>query len=626
MRHQLRALTGTLGVGAAVLAMAATSAGAVTPAHVTATGSAATRRAEATRTTGPFIGRPVFPVSRGRITESPKLYSGPPTDKNCALDYGLSQCFTPQDIRAAYGVNKLISAKDEGKGETIVIVDSYGSPTIASDLRGFDRGYKIVNPPSFRVLHPLGTVKFNPDNAAEENWASETTLDVEWSHAMAPEADIVLLTSPVNETEGTAGLGDFLKLEQYALNHNLGNVISQSWGATENTLQTTAGRKLVAEFETFYARAARHHVTILASTGDTGSQNAKNAAGTEFYTTPTVNFPASSPYVTAVGGTALTMRSGTWSSEAVWNDGTGAGGGGISQLFTEPSWQKKLPTKVQTQLKSHRGIPDISWNASPETSILIYITDDGLASWDPIGGTSEGAPQWAGLVADIDQARHSSIGWLNPTIYSLIGHQNTYFHDIVQGNNAFDGVAGYSAATGWDPASGLGTPRTLSRPRRSREAGPVSDPAPEIAIRDAEPADARRLAELLAGGALRPKEDPDRPEAYVDALAEIATTPGNAVLVAVLDGEVVGMCQLIIFRHIQEQGGRCAEIESVHVDALRRGHGIGTALLEAAVARARAAGCFRVQLTSNTARTDAHRWYTRTGFVPSHTGFKLALR
>jgi GNAT superfamily N-acetyltransferase len=153
----------------------------------------------------------------------------------------------------------------------------------------------------------------------------------------------------------------------------------------------------------------------------------------------------------------------------------------------------------------------------------------------------------------------------------------------------------------------------------------VSHLGAEVTVREATAADGGRLAELLAAGALRPKEDPDRPELYADALRELATTPGNTVLVACLDGRVVGMCQLIMFRQIQEQGGRCAEIESVHVDQRWRRHGIGTTLMLEAISRARAAGCFRVQLTSNQARTDAHRWYARIGFVPSHTGFKLPL-
>jgi subtilase family serine protease len=391
----------------------------------------------------------------------------PPTDAQCKRDLadaGIRQCFDPSNIRTAYGVNRLISLKDEGKGQTIIIVDSFGSPTIHSDLRTFDRGYKLVGPPSLRVLAPLGTVPFDPDNDVQSGWAEETTLDVEWSHAMAPLARIVVLTSPIAETEGTVGLGDFLRLERYAVDRRLGDIISQSWAATENTLETSAGRALVDQFEDFYARADREHVTILGSTGDTGTQNPSNGSSTRNYTRPTVNFPASSPLITAVGGTSLrTTRSGRWSSETVWNDGSGggAGGGGISQLFAEPSYQKSLPPSVQSKLDGHRGLPDISWNADPDTAILIYSSYAGAGDtgYSVIGGTSEGSPQWAGLVADVNQARGRPIGFLNPTLYSLATRNEQVFHDIERGNNGYGGVRGYSAVAGWDPASGLGTPR-----------------------------------------------------------------------------------------------------------------------------------------------------------------------
>ncbi len=151
----------------------------------------------------------------------------------------------------------------------------------------------------------------------------------------------------------------------------------------------------------------------------------------------------------------------------------------------------------------------------------------------------------------------------------------------------------------------------------------VNEPR-ELVIRPAVATDLPQLVALLAGGALAP-QPPEDPAALADALADIAVTAGTEILVAVLGGEVVGMCQLIVFRHLQHGGGRCAEIESMHVDAGHRGSGIGSALVGAAVDAARAAGCYRVQLTSNVARTDAHRFYERHGFVPSHLGFKLWL-
>ncbi|MGP0029702.1 MAG: N-acetyltransferase family protein [Acidimicrobiales bacterium] len=148
----------------------------------------------------------------------------------------------------------------------------------------------------------------------------------------------------------------------------------------------------------------------------------------------------------------------------------------------------------------------------------------------------------------------------------------------------------------------------------------------EVTVRDAEAPDIRRLVELLAHGSLTEgREDGGDLAPYVAALAEITRSPGG-VLVAVVDGEVVGVCQLIVFRHLQAHGGLCAEVESVHVHPARRGHGIGHVLMGAAIARAREAGCYRVQLTSNVVRTDAHRFYESLGFVPSHRGFKLALR
>lgn len=147
-----------------------------------------------------------------------------------------------------------------------------------------------------------------------------------------------------------------------------------------------------------------------------------------------------------------------------------------------------------------------------------------------------------------------------------------------------------------------------------------------VVVRTATTADTDALVALLVDGTLGGAEDPEDRAAYRDALAEIEATVGSDVLVAEIDATVVGMCQLTLIRHVQERGGRCAEIESMHVAADRRGGGIGRMLLDAAVDRARAAGCYRVQLTSNSVRTDAHRFYVRAGFAASHVGFKRYLR
>jgi subtilase family serine protease len=380
-----------------------------------------------------------------------------PADAACRSKFG-KPCYSPQEIRHAYGVDQLLRRGDDGTGKTIVIIDSFGSPTIASDLATFDNAYGLPAPRSFKVVAPLGTVPFDPAHIPDQtSWASETTLDVEWAHAIAPGAGIVLLTSPVNETQGVEGMAQFDTLLNYALDHHLGQIISQSFGATENTLFNPDGEQIFKSFEATYRRAAAMGVTVLASAGDFGSSNAEGDL-TTYYPFPTVNFPASSPLVTAVGGTSLHLdTNGNYQSESVWNAG-GASGGGVSQKFTEPPYQAVLPPAVQSQLGAKRGLPDVSWNADPNTPVLIYQSFMGPknAGYHGVGGTSEGAPAWAGLVADLDQLFGGQIN-LNPFVYAL-GATGKGFHDVTAGNNSMNGVKGYNATPGWDLATGWGTP------------------------------------------------------------------------------------------------------------------------------------------------------------------------
>lgn len=392
--------------------------------------------------------------------------AAPPTDAQCRASVG-HPCYSPQEIRKAYGVDGLINRGDIGTGQTIIIVDSFGSPTLAADLHTFDKGYGLPDPPSLKVYSPLGTVPFNPKNATMVGWAFETTLDVEWSHALAPGANIALMTSPVPETQGVEGMPQFLFLEQYALDHSIGKIISQSWATTENTLFYPGGRQVFASFNNFYKQAAAANVSVFGSAGDTGVANG-NFAG-KIYPFPTVNFPASSPYVTAVGGTSLMANtSGNYQSETVWNNGAGeATGGGISQYWSEPNYQKaNLPHSVQKQLNGYRGLPDISYNADPATSILVYVgflggTNNGYYF---IGGTSEGSPQWAGIIADGNQYAGHPLGFINPALYA-IGNSNRYssdYYDVTTGNNSSGGITGYNATRGWDLATGWGSPKATN--------------------------------------------------------------------------------------------------------------------------------------------------------------------
>ena len=274
-------------------------------------------------------------------------------------------------------------------------------------------------------------------------------------HAMAPDAGIVVLVSPVSETEGTVGLPEFRQLTQYALDHHLGTIFSNSWGASEATLQDTAGQQEIQKWNTLFQQATTQQgITFLAASGDHGSTDATDPAGKVFAKTPTTSFANDSPWVTSVGGTRLT-RVGTTTNERVW-DTNGAGGGGYSQFFKEPSYQQTLPASVQSQLNNRRGVPDVSAAADPTTQMSYYVA----GGWQVIGGTSASTPLWAGIIADANQMAGHSLGFINPGLYkvAMSSNYNQDFHDITIGDNSYGGVQGAPAVQGWDASSGLGTP------------------------------------------------------------------------------------------------------------------------------------------------------------------------
>lgn len=384
----------------------------------------------------------------------------PPTDKQCRQALGVP-CYNPFEIRRAYNVDGLLNQGDDGTGQTIVIIDSFGSPTIQSDLHTFDQAFGFPDPPSFKIYTPLGTRPFNPNNGTMVGWAAETTLDVEWAHAMAPGANIALMTSPVPETQGVQGMPQFLFLEQYALDHQIGKIISQSWGTTENTLFYPGGKQVLISFNDFYKQAAADHVSVFASSGDSGVAN-PNFKG-QIYPFPTVGFPASSPYVTAVGGTNLyATTEGRYLTETAWS----GSGGGVSQYFSEPNYQvHHLNNSDQAILNGNRGLPDIAYNASGGTPILIYLSFlPGQAGWYLIAGTSEGSPQWAGIIADGNEFAGHPLGFINPALYAIgdSSARSSAYHDVTIGNNSADGIPGYHAAPGWDPVTGWGSPNAAN--------------------------------------------------------------------------------------------------------------------------------------------------------------------
>ncbi|WP_149402043.1 S53 family peptidase [Dictyobacter arantiisoli] len=390
------------------------------------------------------------------------LSKDPPDDAGCRVQMQMP-CYSPDEIHNAYGLTPLLHNGFNGTGQTIVLIDSFGSPHPLADLKRFDKDYGLPDPPSFKVLNPLGTVPFDTSNSDQMGWAQETNLDIQWAHAIAPGAGIVLLTSPVSETQGVQGLPEFLKLEQYAVNHHLGKIISQSWGATEETLFMPTGKQVMNNFNTFYqATTSEQHVTFIASSGDSGSVN-PDVNGNN-YPFATVGFPADSPWVTAVGGTSLHAdTSGNYQSETVWNGGVGnASGGGYSQYFKAPDFQKSLPASAIAGSHGYRGVPDVSYNGDPTTSIPVYLSFMSEPGYYLFGGTSSGAPQWAGLVAITNQLAGHPLGFINNELYNIGSNPSLYglaFHDIIQGNNTQGNISGFSASVGWDPVTGWGTPK-----------------------------------------------------------------------------------------------------------------------------------------------------------------------
>lgn len=403
-----------------------------------------------------------------RIEDEPSVTADARARFGCELKpFNLSRglfCYGPAAIRSAYNLNGLINSGSDGTGYTIVILDAYGSPTAAADLANFSARFGLPNAPSFKVVTMPGTPAFNPRDGNQVGWAAETSLDVQWSHAMAPGANIVLVAAASNNDDDlTAGLN-------YALDNRLGDVVSMSFGESEAYLTDSSGQAVVAAWEAAFKKAREQRVTLTVSAGD---QGATNVGGADVLPFQNVSYPASSPQVTSVGGTNLFFGTatnanpnGTYQGEQVWNDGFGAGGGGVSALFAEPDYQHYgLSGAVEAQLHGQRAVPDVSYNAGVVGGVVVHLGFLGARSGNYIfGGTSAGAPQWAAIVTDLASAAGAPLGFINKRLYKAGqgGANASLFHDIIYGDNTWDDgvvrVQGFPATPGFDLSTGYGTP------------------------------------------------------------------------------------------------------------------------------------------------------------------------
>lgn len=364
-------------------------------------------------------------------------------------------------------MGRLYNKSLTGTGETIALVDSYGSPTIAQDLATFDSTFGLPAPPSFQIIQPAGKVPpYNPQDPLMVSWAVETSLDVQYAHAMAPGANILLVETPVAETLGVQGFPQIVRAENYIVDHHMADVISQSLAAAEASFPSTQS---ILNLRSAYVNAAAHNVTVLSAAGDWGATSPSDASESTYYTSATANWPASDPLVTAVGGTQLHLNDAgaRLLPDNVWNDtnvlgSPAAGGGTVSSVFSRPSYQDG----VEGVVGDHRGVPDISLSAAVDGGVLVYFSFGGLnPGFYIVGGTSEATPVFAGIVAVADQVAGHRLGLLNPALYTLAEAGAPGIVDITTGNNTVTfnqsgqtyTVDGYVASTGYDLASGLGT-------------------------------------------------------------------------------------------------------------------------------------------------------------------------
>ena len=335
--------------------------------------------------------------------------------------------YTPSQITSAYGLNAITFTSSTGSpvngngaGETIALIEMFSDPHLQSDLDTFDAKYSLPDP-ALTVVNQAGS-------QTDSSWTIEQSLDVEWAHAIAPGANILVVEAAPAGSQ-TQELQNLLNAVNTARNTVGVVAVSMSWGFSEMPNESS--------YDSFFTTPVGHSgITFIAASGDQG----------------TVDYPSASPNVLSVGGTSLNLSgTGTYGSETAWIDG----GGGYSHYEPEPSYQRSVQ---QTGLRS---TPDIAFDADPNTGVEVYSTDprSGQGSWQVVGGTSLGAPAWAGIIAIADQGRalvgKSSLDGPTQTLPSIYAASSANF------NSVSGSPYGHGFSTlGFDPFGGHGSSLT----------------------------------------------------------------------------------------------------------------------------------------------------------------------
>ena len=336
--------------------------------------------------------------------------------------------FTPTQVASLYN----FPSNADGTGQTIALIELGGGFT-TSDLQTYFSGLGVKQPNVTAVSVDGG------QNTPGSDSDGEVMLDIEVAGAIAPGANIAVYFAPNTDQ----GFVDAITNAVHDTSRKP-SVISISWGAPEDSWTQQARQAMDQALQD----AGALGVTVTAASGDNGSTDGQTD------NMPHVDFPASSPFALACGGTTLVGSGKHISSETVWNElanNEGATGGGVSNFFALPSYQTSanVPKHPSTNFAG-RGVPDVAGNADPSTGYKVRVDGQDQV----IGGTSAVAPLWAALIALINQRTGRPAGFVNPSLYKI----ENAFHDITQGNNQSDGVQFYSAQTGWDACTGLGSP------------------------------------------------------------------------------------------------------------------------------------------------------------------------
>ena len=351
------------------------------------------------------------------------------------------QGFYPQDLRTAYAY----PAQLDGSGQTIGVLEFSNGYNI-QDLTSYWTSHNIT-PPTVVFVSADGT----PNDGGISSVDMECTLDLELAGAMAPGARLVVYEASGQGNDAAFSVS-LLKAVEAAIADETNNpsVLSISYGDAETHFQRSA----LNAWDLAMQRAGTRGITVLVASGDQGAYGLHGTGRPIRHS----DAPASLPHVLAVGGTTLTLTPQmTRATEVGWTDtnNNGASGGGVSVVFGLPSWQSEAGVPVNPSGAPGRGVPDVALNADPDTGYNVVFQGQATV----VGGTSAASPMWAALFALINQSRAAKglgpVGFVSTVLYK--NGTGPEFHDIVEGNNSYNGVVGYSAGPGWDPVTGWGS-------------------------------------------------------------------------------------------------------------------------------------------------------------------------